>query len=265
MSRTKTVAGLPSYMVLRSKESGKCMHYLWNDEFGEYYKDMGFKRDVDPVSPFVKLQVVPSTIDPASLVHLRCSYNNKYLKLTKKNNVFWVSATGDEPVEDEEESSSLGGDDAGDADKNTSTLFEPTFPDVDKSNNTVVFRHVQTGLYMWTFYNKDYADDINHVVCVYNKDNIRKSNLYEFGPWMSYEDTLKAHEEEVRGLKAHTVSSWKSYEAEGKAEAAEIEKVKGEMTWVWEEYVKVKRKAKEREVQQLKAGSLSALGAGGLK
>nr|AIU47287.1 amaranthin-like lectin [Linum usitatissimum] len=251
-----TVAGLPNYMVLRSKELGKCMHYLWNeDEFGEYYKDMGCKRDIDPVSPFSKLQVVPSTIDPTSMIHLRCSYNNKYLKLTKKNGVFWVSATGDEPVEEVEESSSLGGDDPDDDDKNASTLFEPTFPDVDK--------HVQTGLYMWTFYNKDYDDDINHVVCVYNKDNIRKSNLYEFAPWMSYEETMKAHKEEVRSLEAHTVLSWKSYEAEAKAEKAEIEKVKGEMRWVWDEYVKVKRKAKEQEVRKLKAGSLSALGAGG--
>ncbi|CAN0843571.1 hypothetical protein LINGRAHAP2_LOCUS3916 [Linum grandiflorum] len=69
----RTVAGLPKYVVLKSKPSGKYLHYLWNDEFGDYYKNMGAKRDVDPVNSFVKLEVVPSTSDP-TLVHLRCSY-----------------------------------------------------------------------------------------------------------------------------------------------------------------------------------------------
>ncbi|CAN1270277.1 hypothetical protein LINPERPRIM_LOCUS13863 [Linum perenne] len=253
MSRI-TVAGLPKYMVLRSKDHERYMHYLWNDEFGDYYKYMGCKRELDVVSPFVKLEVVASIIDPTRLIHLRCSCNNKFLKLTKRNGVFWVSATGDEPVEEEEESSSLEDDpDGSPADNTASTLFEPMFPNV--------FKHVPTGLYMWTFYNKDdYNDDINHVVCVYNSDNVRNSNLYEFEPWMSYEDTVKARKAEVHGLKANTVSHWKSYEAEARAEGKEIERVKGEMKWIWEAYVKDKRKVKDEEMRKLKGGSLSALG-----
>ncbi|CAN1270273.1 hypothetical protein LINPERPRIM_LOCUS13863 [Linum perenne] len=134
------------------------------------------------------------------------------------------------------------------------------FPN-DNPKNTVVFKHVPTGLYMWTFYNKDdYNDDINHVVCVYNSDNVRNSNLYEFEPWMSYEDTVKARKAEVHGLKANTVSHWKSYEAEARAEGKEIERVKGEMKWIWEAYVKDKRKVKDEEMRKLKGGSLSALG-----
>ncbi|CAN0843578.1 hypothetical protein LINGRAHAP2_LOCUS3916 [Linum grandiflorum] len=50
---------------------------------------MGAKRDVDPVNSFVKLEVVPSTSDP-TLVHLRCSYNNKFIQLVTKSG-YWVS------------------------------------------------------------------------------------------------------------------------------------------------------------------------------
>ncbi|CAN1342153.1 hypothetical protein LINPERPRIM_LOCUS39385 [Linum perenne] len=60
-----TVAGLPQYVVLRSKTNGNYLQYQWNDEFTDFYKFMGAKRAVDEVSPFVKLEVVPDRVKDA--------------------------------------------------------------------------------------------------------------------------------------------------------------------------------------------------------
>ncbi|CAN1307324.1 hypothetical protein LINPERPRIM_LOCUS27047 [Linum perenne] len=66
-----TVAGLPQYVVLKYTATGKYLHYLYNDEdSGVYYTCIGVKRDVDRFNPFVKFEVVPSTINPTH-VHLR--------------------------------------------------------------------------------------------------------------------------------------------------------------------------------------------------
>ncbi|CAN0916995.1 hypothetical protein LINGRAHAP2_LOCUS30037 [Linum grandiflorum] len=182
---TTSVAGLPKYVVLKAKSSGKYLHYLWNDEFGQYYKDIGAKRDVDPVSPFVKLEVVPSTADP-TLVHLRCSYNNKFIQLIRKvkDGVRWLSATADSPDEDRT--------------KETSTLFQPIFPAGEP--NTVGFLHVQTNCHVRIFFNKDYGDDINNVACAYSNDG-NSMHRFEFAPWVPYEDVIKAKDEEIQKLK----------------------------------------------------------------
>ncbi|CAN0843706.1 hypothetical protein LINGRAHAP2_LOCUS4000 [Linum grandiflorum] len=171
-----TVAGLPKFVVLKSKPTGKYLHFLWNDEFGEYYKDMGAKRDVDPVNPFVKLEVVPSTADP-TLVHLRCSYNNKFIQLISKYGVSWLSATADSPDEDRA--------------KETSTLFQPIFPAGEP--NTVGFLHVQTNRHVRIFFNKDYGDDINNVACAYSNDG-SGMHRFEFAAWVPYGESLTADE-----------------------------------------------------------------------
>ncbi|CAL1377171.1 unnamed protein product [Linum trigynum] len=179
-----TVAGLPKYVVLKSKSDGKYLHYLWNDEFGEYYKDLGCKRDVNEVNPFVQLEVVASTADP-TLIHLRCSYNNKFLQLTSKYGVSWISATADAADEDKT--------------KATSTLFQPIFPAGEP--NTVGFLHVQTQRHLRTFYNKDYSAEINYVACVYTNDGTGY-HRYEFAAWESYEDKMKKKDAEIQKLKA---------------------------------------------------------------
>ncbi|CAN0843693.1 hypothetical protein LINGRAHAP2_LOCUS3995 [Linum grandiflorum] len=184
-----TVAGLPKYVVLKSKPSGKYLHYLWNDEFGEYYKDMGAKRDVDPVNPFVKLEVVPSTADP-TFVHLRCSYNNKFIQLISKYGVTWLSATADSPDEDRT--------------KETSTLFQPIFPAGEP--NTVGFLHVQTNRHVRIFFNKDYSDSINNVACAYTNDG-SGMHRFEFAAWVPYEDVIKAKDEEIQKLKAQATDA----------------------------------------------------------
>ncbi|CAI0428880.1 unnamed protein product [Linum tenue] len=95
-----TVAGLPKFMVLKSKSDGKYLHYLWNDHsFGPYVNDLGCMRLLDPLSQFVKLEVVPSGSDPAHLIHLRCCHNNKFVQLDSKYGVSWISATANGPDE----------------------------------------------------------------------------------------------------------------------------------------------------------------------
>nr|AIU47283.1 amaranthin-like lectin [Linum usitatissimum] len=186
---TSTVAGLPKYVVLKSKSTGKYLHYLWNDEFSDYYKHMGSKRDVDPVNPFVKLEVVPSTADP-TLVHLICSYNSKFIQLVSKGGVSWLSATADSPDED--------------LTKETSTLFQPIFPAGEP--NTVEFLHVQTNRNVRIFINKDYGDSINNVACAYSKDGGGDINRFEFAAWVSYEDVIKAKDDEIEKLKAQAAA-----------------------------------------------------------
>ncbi|CAL1395237.1 unnamed protein product [Linum trigynum] len=120
-----TVAGLLKYMTLRSTANGKYMHYLWNSEFGAYYKGMGCKLSMDLVSPFVKLEVVPSATGPAPLAHLHCCYNEKFLKLVEMDGIRFVFAPADEPTEDGELKS---------------TLFDFVF--LDDEPNTVELLHV---------------------------------------------------------------------------------------------------------------------------
>ncbi|CAN1184654.1 hypothetical protein LINPERHAP2_LOCUS37105 [Linum perenne] len=65
-------AGLPKYVVLKSKLNGKYMHYLWNEEeFAEHYKQMGSSETL------------------TSPTHLLSS---RWL---------WVSATADSPDEEQ--------------------------------------------------------------------------------------------------------------------------------------------------------------------
>ncbi|CAN1192366.1 hypothetical protein LINPERPRIM_LOCUS27046 [Linum perenne] len=161
-----TFAGLPQYVVLKDKFVGKYLHYLYNsDEFGDYYKCVGAKRDLDPVNPFVKFEVVPSTVNPAH-VHLRCSYPDKFIEMVVKNGVTWLSATADYPDEDLTTA--------------TSTIFEPIVKD-----DAVGFVHVQSGSHVELFFNEEYSDYINNVACVFKNDGA-VINRFEFSPWVPY-------------------------------------------------------------------------------
>ncbi|CAN1192972.1 hypothetical protein LINPERHAP2_LOCUS41801 [Linum perenne] len=237
---TTMVAGLPKYVVFRSKTVGKYIHYLWNDEFGEYYKDMGCKQEMDPVSPFVKMEVVPSTLDPNKFIHLRCSYNNKYLKLVSKHGMLWVSATGDEPVENVSESSS--------------TLFEPVFLK-DEGPNTLALLH-EAKKHVCVFHNIGYDPDINGLVLVYH-DSATRQNHLEFLPWVSYDEVVKGHEDELSKLKDLTVSACQSFGETVKVEDREILKLKSQMISDWTDYQK-RLKIKDDQLQNLVDRILSA-------
>ncbi|CAN0885817.1 hypothetical protein LINGRAHAP2_LOCUS15206 [Linum grandiflorum] len=161
------MTGLPKYVVLRSKSVGKYVHYLWNDEeFGDYYKCLGCKEEMDPTSPFVKLEVVNAPSDPPNFVHLRCSYSNKYLKLLAVNGgLLAVSATADEPDFE-----------------NGSTLFLAVFPD-DEDPNTVGFTHVVTEFVVTVNVGASKAE-ADGVVCMSNDGDVEHMHRFELSPWV---------------------------------------------------------------------------------
>ncbi|CAN0885797.1 hypothetical protein LINGRAHAP2_LOCUS15206 [Linum grandiflorum] len=225
------MTGLPKYVVLRSKSVGKYVHYLWNDEeFGDYYKCLGCKEEMDPTSPFVKLEVVNAPSDPPNFVHLRCSYNNKFLKLVAADGVYWISATADEPVEAPDD-----GEDAA-----SSTLFILQFPQPD----TVELQHLETQFFVSIFADDDakLADD-NGVVCAQYRER-EDAELFEFAPWVSFEETVKAYEAEIEKVKVETAAVLDEYEERMESD--------------WGMY-QDKLKAKDGEVQNLIAQIRSTL------
>ncbi|CAL1377250.1 unnamed protein product [Linum trigynum] len=177
-----TVAGLPRFVVLRSRSANRYLHYLWNDQWGlGYHEFVGLKRDLDPVSPFVKLEVVPSTTNPSSFVHLRCSYNNKFFRAVQRFGVWFVAAMANDPNED---TSRVG----------ECTLFERVF--VGNQINTVWFRYVANQCRLIWFNNAAYAD-LHRLSCVYSQDPIY-TDFYEFAPWESYEDKMRAKDYQIQ-------------------------------------------------------------------
>ncbi|CAN1342104.1 hypothetical protein LINPERPRIM_LOCUS39379 [Linum perenne] len=210
-----TVAGLPQYVVLRSKTNGNYLQYQWNDEFTDFYKFMGTKRAVDEVSPFVKLEVVPSTTNK-SFVHLRSSYIDKYIQIVYQDGVAFLKATAEAPEEDQS--------------KPTCTLFEPVF--TSGQPNTVTLRYVPHQKNIYIFYNSEYITQ-NYVECVYSDVH---TTHFEFAAWESYEDKMKAKDEEI-----------KVKDEEIKAKDDEI-KAKDEQIKAKDEEIKVKNE----EIQKLK-------------
>ncbi|CAI0421575.1 unnamed protein product [Linum tenue] len=177
-----TVAGLPRFVVLRSRRANRYLHYLWNDQWGlDYYQFIGMKRDLDPVSPFVKLEVVPSTTNPSSYVHLRCSYNNKFFRVVLRFGVWWVTATADNPNED---TSRVG----------ECTLFEHVF--VGNQINTVWFRYVPNQRRL-TWFNNPAHPYLYRLSLVYSANPLY-GDFYEFAPWESYEDRMRAKHYQIQ-------------------------------------------------------------------
>ncbi|CAN1342334.1 hypothetical protein LINPERPRIM_LOCUS39432 [Linum perenne] len=143
---------------------------------------MGCKRDLDITNPFVKLEVVPSTSNPSSFVHLRCSYNNKYLKLVSYDGRLWVSATADSP--DEEQI------------YDTSTLFQPVFG-FDEPR-TVALKHVQSLQYVGV--------ESLGVVNMFSDSYLDMYCRFEFAYWESYEEKMNAKDEEIVMLKGEVAA-----------------------------------------------------------
>ncbi|CAN1342168.1 hypothetical protein LINPERPRIM_LOCUS39387 [Linum perenne] len=229
-----TVAGLPQYVVLRSKTNGNYLQYQWNDEFTDFYKFMGTKRAVDEVSPFVKLEVVPSTTNK-SFVHLRSSYIDKYIQIVYQDIVYqdgvaFLRATAEAPEEDQS--------------KPTCTLFEPVF--TSGQPNTVTLRYVPHQKNIYIFYNSEYITQ-NYVACVYSDVH---TTHFEFAAWESYEDKMKAKDDVIKAkddlikLKDEEI---KVKDEEIKAKDDEI-KAKDEQIKAKDEEIKVKNE----EIQKLK-------------
>ncbi|CAI0421580.1 unnamed protein product [Linum tenue] len=177
------VAGLPRNMVLRSKVEDRYLHYIWDREIaGEsYFECMGTHRILEAVSPFVKLEVIPSTTDPSSLVHIRCSHNGKYWRVLRINTVSTLSATADAPEEDV----SKGGE---------CTLFQPVFgPDSDST--TVWFRHLGNRNQVEVFPNNQIPLLHRLGVCY---SAVTDARFFEFMEWESNESRLEAENQELR-------------------------------------------------------------------
>ncbi|CAN1292380.1 hypothetical protein LINPERPRIM_LOCUS21543 [Linum perenne] len=195
---------------------------------------MGCKREMDPVNPFVKLEVVPSDDAPNVFVHFRCSYNNKFLKLSESDGVYWISATADEPVEAPD-----------DGDVLSSTLFIAQFPEA----NTVELQHLETQLFVSVFSGDGTNPDNDGVVCAYHNER-KDADLFEFRTWMSYEEEVKASEAEMEKLKVKTAALLDEYEEKAKGEDGEIEMLKERMLSDWVMY-QDKLKGKDGEVHNL--------------
>ncbi|CAN1342217.1 hypothetical protein LINPERPRIM_LOCUS39394 [Linum perenne] len=225
-----TVAGLPQYVVLRSKTNGNYLQYQWNDEFTDFYKFMGTKRAVDEVSPFVKLEVVPSTTNK-SFVHLRSSYIDKYIQIVYQDGVAFLKATAEAPEEDQS--------------KPTCTLFEPVF--TSGQPNTVTLRYVPHQKNIYIFYNSEYIIETWKLLF---SEIDRLHTHFEFAAWESYEDKMKAKDDVIKAkddlikLKDEEI---KVKDEEIKAKDDEI-KAKDEQIKAKDEEIKVKNE----EIQKLK-------------
>ncbi|CAL1377172.1 unnamed protein product [Linum trigynum] len=170
---------LPKYVVLRSRRCTNYRNYLqflWNDdEFGGgYHKAMGAIRDLEVVSPFVKLEVVPSATNPSWAVHLLCSCNNKYLEVVrhKDTDLMYVSATADRPVDDPNVSSS--------------TMFNLSF----KHPAVVALHHGGT----------DRLVAISAATGVAMAVPTTEGEYFEYFPWESHEEKMKAKDKENKTL-----------------------------------------------------------------
>ncbi|CAN1342221.1 hypothetical protein LINPERPRIM_LOCUS39394 [Linum perenne] len=183
---------------------------------------MGTKRAVDEVSPFVKLEVVPSTTNK-SFVHLRSSYIDKYIQIVYQDGVAFLKATAEAPEEDQS--------------KPTCTLFEPVF--TSGQPNTVTLRYVPHQKNIYIFYNSDltYITQ-NYVACVYSDVH---TTHFEFAAWESYEDKMKAKDDEIKAKDEQI----KAKDEEIKVKNEEIQKLKEQVTALKQKEAEMKAKLAE--------------------
>nr|AIU47276.1 amaranthin-like lectin [Linum usitatissimum] len=139
---------LPKYVVLKSMYNNKYLSYR-DEEAGEDGQD-GFIHLSDPDATtlrYSKFEVMESKSNAEKgSVHLKCSFNNKYLARQSPTS-WWITASTDHIQEDRSEWSC--------------TLFKPVLVDSDdyynddeKSTAVVRFHHVE----------------LNHFACVFQSD-----------------------------------------------------------------------------------------------
>ncbi|CAN1253320.1 hypothetical protein LINPERPRIM_LOCUS8282 [Linum perenne] len=120
-----SVTTLPKFVVFYSTYRETYWKYL--PDVSSLVVPHGTKAS-DPGSRF---EIEQSKVHPA-LIHIRCSYNNKYLRSQESDCFqYFMVAAADEPEDDQT--------------KLTSTLFLPEFT----LNTTVSFLHVHLGLYLF--------------------------------------------------------------------------------------------------------------------
>ncbi|CAB4299558.1 unnamed protein product [Prunus armeniaca] len=119
---------LPRYMVLKSRYNAKYLSYVKEDV--QIHGFLKFSGE-EVVSLYSKFHVEMAK-GGKGLVHIRCSYNNKYWVRWSENH-YWIVAGANEPEEDQS--------------KWSCTLFEPVYVDNKDPAQGVRFRHVQLGHY----------------------------------------------------------------------------------------------------------------------
>ncbi|CAI0421481.1 unnamed protein product [Linum tenue] len=153
------------------------MHFLWStEEFGDTfnYLAFGFFRDLDPVSPFLKLEVIPST-SHAPAVHLRCPYNNRYLMVVPQREHLVIA--GESEMRD-------------DPNDQTSTLFYPSFPYA--TDNLVGFYHNATNR------NVRVSQLENPFVVALSPP--AGMEYFRYFPYESYDETMARKDEEIKAI-----------------------------------------------------------------
>ncbi|CAA3023403.1 uncharacterized protein LOC111384706 [Olea europaea var. sylvestris] len=130
MEGTYSSVRLPRYVVLQSQYNSKYLSYI-NDNTQLH----GFLRfsGKQAVSPYAKYEVERAKSSAnTGLVHIRCSYNNKYWRKQSENSL-WIAALADESNENHSDWSC--------------TLFEPVYVNGQDATQGVRFRSVQNKHY----------------------------------------------------------------------------------------------------------------------
>nr|AIU47290.1 amaranthin-like lectin [Linum usitatissimum] len=118
---------LPRFIALYAKTAKKYVKY--QSDGGHGYKQILTAKSEQLSSSLAKFEVVESTSDP-SMVHIRCCYNNKYLRIDNSSNGRLITASMDGP----EENQTVW----------YSTLFQPEL----LTDGTIRLLHIKSGYYM---------------------------------------------------------------------------------------------------------------------
>ncbi|CAN1171192.1 hypothetical protein LINPERPRIM_LOCUS7846 [Linum perenne] len=155
---SSAAATFPKFVVFPTSNA-RYWKYLSNDT-SQYIVSTGIKAsDSD-----ARFEIEQSSVHPA-LIHIRCSYNNKYLRPQESEyNLNHIQAAADEPEDDQT--------------KLSSTLFLPEFTISSSSEapNTVSFLHVNLGLYLY---------DSNYNITAGSSTSTSRDCQFRFVDWES--------------------------------------------------------------------------------
>ncbi|KAB2609997.1 hypothetical protein D8674_040817 [Pyrus ussuriensis x Pyrus communis] len=129
---------LPRSFALKSNNNKKYLRYIHQRIVN--LDGLVQLSEEDVKSEYAKFQMEPADSDYGGLVHIKCCFNNKYLRRANDHQ-YWIVAGACEPEEDKKHWSC--------------TLFEPV---VVHSDNKAVFRllHVQLGHFVTSFTVNDF-------------------------------------------------------------------------------------------------------------
>ena len=129
---------LPRSFALRSNDNNKYLRHI--DRIIENLVGLVQLSEDNARSDYAKFQMEPADSGNGGRVHIKCCFNNKYLRRAN-NHQWWIVAGASEPEED--------------TDHWSCTLFEP---EVVHSGNKAVIRliHVQLGHYVTSYTVNDF-------------------------------------------------------------------------------------------------------------